>query len=82
VGLRLTAHQFRHAAAAIILKNRPGDYEFARRILGHRNVQTTMRFYGGLEAFPAGEHFGNLIEKRIAERASRPAKLNKGSIDD
>ncbi|MGA8992083.1 MAG: site-specific integrase [Rhodoplanes sp.] len=26
-GLRITVHQFRHAAAAIYLKHRPGDYE-------------------------------------------------------
>jgi integrase len=68
VGKRITAHQFRHAAAATILKQRPGEYEFVRRILGHRNVQTTMRFYTGLEAFRAGEHFGHLIEERIQSR--------------
>lgn len=68
LGLRVTAHQFRHAAAATILKQRPGDYEFVRRILGHRNVQTTMKFYTGLEAFRAGEHFGQLVEERIQHR--------------
>lgn len=82
VGLRVTAHQFRHAAAATILKRRPGEYEFVRRILGHRNVQTTMKFYTGLEAFRAGEHFGNLIEERIAERAGRRAKGNKEPFGD
>jgi integrase len=40
-GLRITVHQFRHAAAAILLKQRPGDYELVRRLLGHRNIQTT-----------------------------------------
>ena len=73
VGLRVTAHQFRHAAAATILKQRPGEYEFVRRILGHRNVQTTLKFYTGLEAFHAGEHFGKLIEERIASRADHAA---------
>lgn len=73
VGLRVTAHQFRHAAAALILKNRPGEYEFARRILGHRNVQTTIRFYAGLESFKASEHFSALIEARLAERGVDPA---------
>lgn len=82
VGLRVTAHQFRHATAATILKYRPGEYEFVRRILGHRNVQMTMKFYTGLEAFRAGEHFGNLIEEPIAERAGRRAKGNKDPSDD
>lgn len=81
-GLRVSAHQFRHAAAAIILKHRPGNYEFARRILGHRNVQTTMRFYSGLEAFRASEHFGSLIEERIAERTGYPAKRRKDRTHD
>jgi integrase len=41
-GLRMTVHQFRHAAGAIILQRRPGEYELVRRLLGHRNVQTTI----------------------------------------
>jgi integrase len=31
IGLRITVHQFRHAAAAIYLKHHPGDYETVRR---------------------------------------------------
>jgi integrase len=65
IGMRITAHQFRHAAAALILKEHPGNYEYVRRILGHLNVQTTIRFYIGLEGFQAGEHFGRLIEDRL-----------------
>ena len=41
IGLRITVHQFRHAAATIYLKHRPGDYETVRRLLGHRNIMTT-----------------------------------------
>ena len=37
-GLRITAHQFRHAAAALILQKHPGNYELVRLMLGHRNV--------------------------------------------
>jgi hypothetical protein len=35
-GLRITVHQFRHAAGALILKHRPGEYELVRRVLGQR----------------------------------------------
>ena len=49
VGLRITVHQFRHAAAAIYLKHHPGDYETVRQMLGHSNIQTTIKFYCGLE---------------------------------
>ena len=65
IGLRVTAHQFRHAAAAIILKNLPGNYELVRRILGHRNIQTTINFYVGLETIESSKQFGEMIEKHI-----------------
>jgi integrase len=70
VGLRLTAHQFRHAAAAVILKERVGDYEFVRRILGHLNIVTTTRFYTALESFPASKAFGDIIESQMAKHLS------------
>jgi integrase len=65
IGLRITVHQFRHAAAAIYLKHHPGDYETVRRLLGHRDIRTTIRFYCGLETMQATEEFGKLIRKQI-----------------
>src|SRR5262249_48596770 len=59
-GLRITPHQFRHAAAAIYLKHHPGDYETVRRLLGHRDIGTTVRFYCGLETMQATQQFGTL----------------------
>ena len=53
IGVRLTVHQFRHLAAAKILQRYPGNYELARRLLGHRNIQVTIRFYVGLETTQA-----------------------------
>jgi hypothetical protein len=64
-GLRITAHQFRHAAAAIYLKRWPGDYETVRRLLGHRNIWTTIKFYCGLETMAATQQFGKLIREHI-----------------
>ena len=64
-GLHLTVHQFRHAAAAVYLKHRPGDYETVRRLLGHRDIQTTTRFYCGLQTMEATEQFGKLIREQI-----------------
>jgi integrase len=60
-GLRITAHQFRHAAAAMWLKHKPGDYETVRRMLGHRNIQTTINFYCGLETLQANVMFGDMV---------------------
>jgi Phage integrase family len=64
-GLRVTVHQFRHAAAALILRAKPGNYEYVRRILGHRNVQTTINFYIGLETVQATQEFGEIIRSQL-----------------
>jgi hypothetical protein len=60
-GLRITVHQFRHAAGALILKHRPGEYELVRRVLGHASVRTTMSFYLDLETTQASEIFTDIV---------------------
>jgi integrase len=64
-GLLITVHQFRHAAAALILRAKPGNYEYVRRILGHRNLQTTINFYVGLETAQATQEFGEIIRSQL-----------------
>ena len=64
-GLRITAHQFRHAAGALILKKRPGEYELVRQLLGHRNVQTTIKCYIGLEEIQASEIFAQIVKEHL-----------------
>ena len=62
-GLRITIHQFRHAAAAIYLKHHPGDYETVRRLLGHKSLKTTVNFYCGLETIQASREFSKVIRR-------------------
>jgi integrase len=64
-GVQMTVHQFRHACAAIYLKHHPGDYETVKRLLGHRNIQTTINFYCGLETTQANEAFGKIIREHV-----------------
>jgi integrase len=66
-GLRVTVHQFRHAAGAIILQRHPGNYELVRRVLGHRNVQTTVNAYIGLESIQASEIFHKILSDHLNE---------------
>jgi len=61
IGLRLTVHQFRHLAAAIVIEHQQGNYELVRLLLGHRTVQVTIRNYIGLESTHAGEVYGDLV---------------------
>jgi integrase len=62
-GLRITLHQYRHAAAAVYLKEHPGDYETVRRFLGHRNIRTTVNFYCGLETTQATRLLGDVVRR-------------------
>ena len=64
-GLRITVHQFRHAAGALILKHRRGEYELVRRILGHKSIQTTIKFYLELETTQASEIFTDIVRNRM-----------------
>jgi integrase len=61
LGLKITPHQFRHAAAYIMLKADPGNYELVRRVLGHRSIETTKKFYIELEALDATRLFGEMV---------------------
>jgi integrase len=48
-GLRIIAHQFRHVAAAVLLKQFPANYPFVAKLLGHKNGRTAEKFYVALE---------------------------------
>jgi integrase len=64
-GVRMTVHQFRHAAGAILLQTRPGEYELVRQLLGHVSITTTVNSYIGLENIQASEIFSKLVWDQI-----------------
>jgi site-specific recombinase XerC len=66
-GVRMTVHQFRHAAGALLLSRRPGEYELVRQLLGHRNVQTTVNAYIGLENIQASEIFSKIVMEHMGD---------------
>jgi len=70
LGLEATPHQFRHAAAYIMLKADPGNYELVRRVLGHRSSATTRNFYIGWETLEATRLFGEMVTE--LERGEPP----------
>ena len=61
LGVRVTAHQFRHIAGFLYLRENPGGYEVVRQLLGHRSIQTTIEFYAGMEAIEAARHYDRTI---------------------
>jgi integrase len=69
IGVRLTAHQFRHLAGFLYLRRNPGGHEVVRRLLGHKSIDTTTRFYAGMEVSEAIRHYDKHIESRRGELA-------------
>ena len=61
--IHLTPHQFRHAAAKLLLDRLPGHYEVVRKILGHKALTTTYAHYAGAETQKAIELYGEVITK-------------------
>src|SRR5215213_9881931 len=80
LGIEMTAHQFRHLAAKVILDADPGAYESVRQLLGQRNLATTVNNYAGLDTKRAGRHHAALIEKELAQQALKPPSRRQRRI--
>jgi len=63
LGYTVNPHLFRHIAAHMYLLRNPGGYEVMRRVLGHKRMETTSKFYAGLETLAAARHFDEEILK-------------------
>ena len=70
-GLHVNLHLFRHMTAKLYLDQNPGGYEVVRRHLGHRSMETTTRFYAGMEGAAASRHFDDEILKLRRSLATR-----------
>ena len=66
----MTPHQFRHLSAWLYLRRNPGEIVTVQKLLGHRNIKTTINFYAKLDTAQAAQHYDALIEE---ERASLTA---------
>jgi len=61
LGFAVNPHLFRHAGAKFYLDRHPGAYGLISRVLGHRSVDTTTRYYTGLESAAAVRQFNKVI---------------------
>lgn len=71
IGVTINLHLLRHFAGWRYLERHPGRYEVVQQMLGHKKVETTIRFYMGLEAMTAARH---VDETFLAERAELAAQ--------
>lgn len=63
LGVALTPGRFRHLAAALVLRERPGDLELVRRLLGHRDPRTTSRLYAGIGVRGAATAYAAVLDR-------------------
>lgn len=77
-GVTMTLHQFRHLAAKLFLDRHPDGFETVRRLLGHKSIDTTMRFYRELEAVVATKRYGEFLEQLLSEAQSKAAAKPPG----
>ena len=66
-GLTVTLHSFRHIAGKLNLEAEPSNYEGTRQLLGHKNLQTTLDHYVGLEREGHFKRFSQIIEQERAK---------------
>jgi site-specific recombinase XerC len=82
IGVVIHAHLMRHLAAHLYLLANPGDYETVRRLLGHKNIETTIRFYEGLLTDDAFARYDGLIEEMRSKAVAKPSKPPSANIED
>ena len=75
-GIALSPHQFRHLSAKVLLDAQPGAFEIVRQLLGHKNEQTTVNAYAGIDSRRAARHHQRLIETAIEPRGPTPPKAS------
>jgi integrase len=70
LGVRLSPHQFRHLLGYIYLLRHPHGHEVVRRMLGHRDIRTTIKFYAGMEMAEAARQYEAVLEELIEPKLS------------
>lgn len=65
LGVALTPGRFRHLAALLVLRERPGELDLVRSLLGHRDLRTTSRLYGGIGTRDAASAYAGVLERSV-----------------
>jgi site-specific recombinase XerD len=73
LGIKFNMHLFRHLGCYLYLRSHPAQLDVMRRVLGHKDGQTTIRFYAFIEQSDAFRLFDSHV-LRIREEALRPTR--------
>lgn len=71
LGVQINPHLFRHFAADMHLELHPGDYETVRKLLGHKNIATTIKYYCGRDKAAASRHYQETLLYHRNHRGGR-----------
>jgi integrase len=63
LGCPLSPHQFRHLVGYLYLLRHPSGHEVVRIMLGHRSIDTTIRFYAGMEGLAAARQYDAMLQE-------------------
>ncbi|MFM7654289.1 MAG: tyrosine-type recombinase/integrase, partial [Paracoccaceae bacterium] len=69
MGLIVNAHLYRHLAAKLYLERNPSDYPTVQMLLGHKDLQTTLRAYVGMEQGDAIKRFDKMMDDLLSRGA-------------
>lgn len=72
VGERITAHQFRHIAAELYLREDPNGIAIVSQHLGHRDLNTTRLFYAREQTRVATQRYHEVLARQRAAAPKRP----------
>jgi site-specific recombinase XerD len=67
VGIDMTPHQFRHLAGMLMQRNSPGSFAALAQLLGHKKIDTVIRYYAELDALSAGREFDAIVEGELTK---------------
>lgn len=81
LGVAITPHQFRHISAALWMKDNPEGIFTISQHLGHRDVNTTRRYYAPPQQRQASRHFQEHIlrSRETAQIRIKRTARRKGS---
>lgn len=76
-GIEFHAHLIRHVMAFLYLKMHPGDYVTVQRLLGHKSLETTIRFYDEFEKDTDHVVYDEMITRYRSRNGGHAAKEDR-----
>lgn len=83
VGVAITCHHFRHLAAELYLREDSNGLGIVSQHLGHRDFNTTRRFYAREQTRIATQRYHAVLTRKrqaVPARPRRPARPDKDSL--